>query len=581
MIPILRLFFCLLALFSFSHTTSAQDQKIIDSLTQLIPEADDTTQCNIYVELYRATFQYDLGQAGEYASKCVEAAERSGYLPSLSQSHNLLGIHLLQISDYDAAVGEFQEAIAGYQSLGESERVLRAMNNLAIVYEYQGDLEASLNTHLQVITYLDSLGIGGDVLASSMWNIGNVKLNLLKHEEAIDWYSQAKAIYEDSGDTAYIVDLNYQIALAHSYMGNLEEAEKGFDPSIQYYRDQDMRVALAGALESISDVYIGKSQYNKAEQALMEALSLANNEEAGFLPGQIYRRLLKLYLAKGDLQQAEKYGLLSIDNAKKYGRDKKIIGDYQLMAEVYEKQNRYALSLDYFKKYHAQNDSIFGLEKLNAINALELEYQEYKNQQEVKLLEEQNRVSQLKQNGLMAGILGLVAIFGILVYGLRQRLSKNKIAKEKVEQELNFHQKELEMKKQELTAYALQVAHKNEVLEGIKTNVSEIKEYNSRHLQKIINTINFNQHDDDFWEGFRQRFLSLHKDFESNIQKSFPDITPNELRLMSLLKMNLSSKEIANVLNVSADGIKKARYRLRKKLGLATGDSLENFIIQL
>ncbi|NNF35571.1 MAG: tetratricopeptide repeat protein [Saprospiraceae bacterium] len=581
MLPIYRFYSLLLFLIFSSNSIHAQDQKIVDSLLQLLPNANDTTQCNIYVELYRNTFQHDLSTAGEYATKCVDAAEKSGNLSSIAQSNNLLGIHQLQTSDYNNAITSFNEAIKSYRKLDKSDRVFRAMNNLAIVYENQGKLDASLNTHFQVLRFLDSLGVGGDMLASSMWNIGNVKHNLLKHEESIEWYEKARAIYQESGDTEYIIDLNHQIALSHAALRNLDEAEKGFDDCIQYYRQKGMEVALAGSLENISEVYILTGRYQEAEENLMEALSIAEKEEAGFLPGQIYRRLVELYLAMGELNKAERYGKISIENAKAYGRDKKLIADYQLLSQVYERKGQLRPALDYYKSYHTQNDSIFGLEKLNAINDLQLEYQEFKNQQEVKLLEEQNRVAQLKQNGLIAGIIAITIILGALIFALRQRLSKNRIAKEKVQQELEFNQKELTFKQKELTAYALQIAQKNEVLEGVKTKVAEVENNNPRQLQRIINTINFNQNDDDSWEGFRQRFVALHKDFESIVKKDYPEVTANELRLMSLLKMNLSNKEIANILNVSADGIKKARYRLRKKLALETSDSLESFILEL
>jgi DNA-binding CsgD family transcriptional regulator len=65
------------------------------------------------------------------------------------------------------------------------------------------------------------------------------------------------------------------------------------------------------------------------------------------------------------------------------------------------------------------------------------------------------------------------------------------------------------------------------------------------------------------------------------VKARFPDITANELRLLALLKMNLSSKEIANILNISQEGIKKARYRLRKKLNIATEDSLQDLVLSL
>lgn len=63
--------------------------------------------------------------------------------------------------------------------------------------------------------------------------------------------------------------------------------------------------------------------------------------------------------------------------------------------------------------------------------------------------------------------------------------------------------------------------------------------------------------------------------------RSYPEVSNNDLRLMSLLKLNLSSKEIANILNISVEGVKKARYRLRKKLNLNTEESPQELVIEL
>ena len=82
-------------------------------------------------------------------------------------------------------------------------------------------------------------------------------------------------------------------------------------------------------------------------------------------------------------------------------------------------------------------------------------------------------------------------------------------------------------------------------------------------------------------EYAKRYFEEVHKDFNSNVKIKYPQVTSNELRLLALLKMNLSSKEIANILNISAEGIKKARYRLRKKLNITTEDSLQDLVIRL
>ena len=99
--------------------------------------------------------------------------------------------------------------------------------------------------------------------------------------------------------------------------------------------------------------------------------------------------------------------------------------------------------------------------------------------------------------------------------------------------------------------------------------------------QQLIQTINFDLQDDNNWDNFTKYFEQVHKDFNSNVKNKYTNVTSNELRLMALLKMNLTSKEIANILNISQDGIKKARQRLRKKLQLSPQDSLSDRILSI
>ena len=128
----------------------------------------------------------------------------------------------------------------------------------------------------------------------------------------------------------------------------------------------------------------------------------------------------------------------------------------------------------------------------------------------------------------------------------------------------------------------LNLARKNEVLETVKQKASALKsEQNHSGYQDLVRTINFDQQDDRNWENFIQYFEQVHKDFSANIKRKYPEITSNELRLLALLKMNLSSKEIANILNISPEGIKKARYRLRKKLNITTEESLQDLVLSL
>ncbi|MBK6995650.1 MAG: hypothetical protein IPH31_12245 [Lewinellaceae bacterium] len=84
---------------------------------------------------------------------------------------------------------------------------------------------------------------------------------------------------------------------------------------------------------------------------------------------------------------------------------------------------------------------------------------------------------------------------------------------------------------------------------------------------------------DHDWEIFEESFNRVHDDFFKRLMHDFPDLTPGDLRLAGYLKMNLSSKEIAPLLNISIRGIENKRYRLRKKLGLSEEANLTEFIM--
>jgi len=79
--------------------------------------------------------------------------------------------------------------------------------------------------------------------------------------------------------------------------------------------------------------------------------------------------------------------------------------------------------------------------------------------------------------------------------------------------------------------------------------------------------------------SFYSNFEKIYPDFSQSLKKTIPNITANELKLCAFLRLNLSSKEISQLLNITPESVNKARYRLRKKIGLSSGDELFSFIL--
>ena len=96
----------------------------------------------------------------------------------------------------------------------------------------------------------------------------------------------------------------------------------------------------------------------------------------------------------------------------------------------------------------------------------------------------------------------------------------------------------------------------------------------------LISIIEENISGEDEWAIFQTNFDRIHEKFFTNLKERYPDLTPGDLRLCALLRLNMPTKDMARMQNLSVRGIEAARYRLRKKLNLPEGQSLVDFMIQ-
>lgn len=138
----------------------------------------------------------------------------------------------------------------------------------------------------------------------------------------------------------------------------------------------------------------------------------------------------------------------------------------------------------------------------------------------------------------------------------------------------------IDTKNRELSTIVMQVAQKNQVLSETEKKLRPLTAQNTC-LRKLLKTIQDNLRFDDQWEKFKLHFEQVHPHFFVNLQKTYKTLTPNELKLCAYIKMNLSHKEILQILNISTKGLETARYRIKKKLNLGAKNDLNKFIQQL
>ena len=94
----------------------------------------------------------------------------------------------------------------------------------------------------------------------------------------------------------------------------------------------------------------------------------------------------------------------------------------------------------------------------------------------------------------------------------------------------------------------------------------------------MLSTIKYDINEDEEWDKFNFYFDQVHQQFVDNLKTRFPNLSKNDFKLCAFLRMNLSTKEIAPLLNISVRGVEISRYRLRKKLGLERQTNLNDFL---
>ncbi|WP_158826864.1 ligand-binding sensor domain-containing protein [Mucilaginibacter lacusdianchii] len=146
-------------------------------------------------------------------------------------------------------------------------------------------------------------------------------------------------------------------------------------------------------------------------------------------------------------------------------------------------------------------------------------------------------------------------------------------------------QAELESKNRELANSAMSLAYKNELLQKLSDELLKIKDENGKKLpseqvSRVQKVINEGRNDERDWNLFEKSFNEAHENFFKRLKLQYPELVPNDLKLCAYLRMNMSSKELSSLLNISLRGVEIRRYRLRKKLNLPHDKNLAEFLIE-
>lgn len=529
-----------------------------------------------------ATYFYELSLAKFKEIKSIRG--------QIFANHSLAGIER-EKGNYDRAIEITHRNIALYNGQNRNETDLKEFNLIGAEYEVlgsvymdKGNYTLALNETLNALRFFEEVGDKvrkGDALLQ----LGQIEYKLGNFNASLAYEEEAFSIYRDEDDKVYQSYAANHAGLAAEALGDMQKAEEYQRAAMTLAQEVGVKSTLSTALRDLGRIYSKKGLLNDARTFLEESYKVSESTGIQLDIASSLKELAQVDYQSKEFSEALKKMHRVIEMAESIGAVSILGQSYKERSQIHESLGKYTNAIADLRTYQIINDSIFNSRKSQQIEELKTIYETEKKEAEIALQEEEintlnakAKVDQLTKGLYAGGMASALALSGLLVFGYRQKMKKNKIAREKQEE---IYKQEIAHKKKELASQTLHLVQKNTFIQELMDNLENIKnspEKFKMEFRRIVMLLKKENASDKDWEVFKTYFAEVHNDFDQKLKTIYQDISEKEIRLAAFLRMNLTTKEIAATLNVLPDSILKSKYRLKKKLGLDKDMDLSNFL---
>lgn len=561
----------------------------------------------------------NLPRAMELASELLSI--EGSYIAHVN-AWQVIGTGYFYKGEYESSLQSYSEGLSLAKKSKDTAQTAYILQSMAIVYDRRGLHQKSLELHLRSLAMWEALRDTSEIIFSLL-KISNGQIMADRHQKAMNTNLRVIDLAGVTGDTTSMAYAYLGMGVVHKKQGNYSFAEKSNQEAIMLFTNTRNPVGAASARVNLALVFKSEGHLTQAYEDFEKLLTFFKKEDLAWgtmacvsnmavcsnLMGMYDRALQEAqkglglsralgqkvveadmsneigiaYLGITQLDSALAWSLRSSAIAEKTSSIEKKRNAAKTLSDIYSATENFELALKHFKLFKQWNDSIFEKEESNEILALQTQFETEKKQIEIEKLEASGAHQRAMKNVYISGF---VIIFLLSCVIINREIKRRKKAGRLLKSEkklaiLNTQrlEDELQFKNRELTSNALHLAQKHQIVRDLKTQMKAFIKDQSAH--SIIQKISFDQSLDDQWEQFIQIFTETNPSFFENLIRNFSGLSKTDIRLCALIKMNLDNKVISNILNISDEGIKKARYRLRKKMELESGVDLNAELMNL
>jgi len=541
-------------------TSTASEVSKVDSLFNYLETLSEKKQADTLKKIIVKNIFRDPKTTFVYVNKFSTLPEVSRDSMYLCQSYYWKGMIYEIFGDYQKAIENDFVSLDIATKIKNKKLVGITLNNIGLVYSYQ---EPYYDKAL--VYFKEYLKTAKDI--SNETEIMGANMNIGMQFKRMSMYDSAEYYYNTAFGMAKKLNNKRYMALSYSFLAEIENI-KGNDKKYREYVNNAMRIL-------------------KEEGYMIDLAALYYDISGWFLDNNTTDS--SLYYAKVMMNISTEYELVMY-------RQNALLR----IAGIYEHNRTYDKAYFSLKEFIELKDSITSQETKEKLAQLQTIYEVEIKDKEIENLRIREKLQQKKESFYLFLIIGVIMILGIVIFYFIMEHRKDKLlnAQKMIisenEKELSrlelekskANEKELEtqlaFKTRQLTTHAVSMMQKNRLIHELSESMIKVKKYanvdQKDEISKLQHQIKRSLNVEKDWDLFKMYFEQVNKDFFVKLLLKESTLSPNDLKLSALIRLNMNIKEAASVFNVEPASVKSARYRLRKKLGLKQEDDLYEFM---
>ena len=427
--------------------------------------------------------------------------------------------------------------------------------------------------------------------------MGRVYGKLDDYKKAIELNEQATAVYQELGDSLAVAGCYNDRGVIHNFWSEHEEAECYFLMALEINR---LKGNLRGIVANLNNLCLYPGDTEAKLNYIQEAITINKHLNDKWSLGENYNNLGKQLYFGGRYREALEALETAYEYASEIGARELLCDNYEYHARLYAKMGAYRQAYDNVLK---MNDMRSKLQSSNRLRNIEqdIAYKQYQQQKfEAEQQQQAFKIKLLNRNlWILVILFVLVVACGFYVNKLSKRRKDLELMKARYQlqcserelDELKLHQKQLELQsvqdaleasRQEVTTFAVFLQSRDQLLDKIREMIKEGYKMDAAsfvpHLKKLNAYISQYQSGNTANSTLMQNIEEKNQAFVQRLTEKHPDLTQGEIHLATLLRVNLSTKEIAMITGTTPKTVNMNRYRLRKALDLEGEEDLVEYL---